>query len=496
MNYRLAHEDILIYTSRSGEYKGSENIGEVVDYLQSQNSEFRLYNTRSQKEVFNLLWSQAMTLYQGKYVNSQGEHSSILVGAKGIGKSAALKIFASSIRNIIPNIIEVYVSFHNIRSMGNELASKSLAEVIHDRLRYHYYATCAVPEAGPFLKPLVESIVEMLDKLDVRLQLLVDEVDQMYKVDGKDYPSVVRTLNDLSYFANQPSGRIAVTICGSSALMEDLITTNAPESMRKDFVLLSTGATNLNGNKFITKRVYSSLPCDLATVASIAGYGLTEENKPWLRLVAFCTGCTARNVGRILKESDTVNAINDLACPERSLSGGGTLNSDENYFLLCAIMKLLVGKNRKLLKALFAKDSLDATIQQLSHSNWEETFSPLVFEEIQDEWSKLLKKREIDEKIYGNLSSNILHLADRNWISYYGVRHSRPYLIYPFTMLSLCNYYVASNTRYSQYAESFSQKIADGLKVASNPRVLVAEIRTVGVVAVAVTPFFCSCSIM
>jgi hypothetical protein len=72
----------------------------------------------------------------------------------------------------------------------------------------------------------------------------------------------------------------------------------------------------LNDNKFLTKRVYSSLPCDLESVASITGEALTEDSKPWLRVVAFCTGCTARNVGRILKEGDTVNVINRLACPE------------------------------------------------------------------------------------------------------------------------------------------------------------------------------------
>jgi hypothetical protein len=55
-------------------------------------------------------------------------------------------------------------------------------------------------------------------------KLLIDEVDQLYRIYGNLFPAVVTTFNDLSYFANQPSGRIYITLCGLTTFMEDLIT--------------------------------------------------------------------------------------------------------------------------------------------------------------------------------------------------------------------------------------------------------------------------------
>eukprot|EP01036_Dinobryon_divergens_P033321 gene33321-43078_t len=332
----------------------------------------------------------------------------------------------------------------------------------------------------------------MLDKLDLRMQLFIDEMDQLYQLNGEKFPSVITTLSDLSYFAKQPSGRMSIVICGSSALMEGLITTNAPDSVAKKFVLLSTGAIDLNDNKFITRRVYSSLPCDLESVASITGEALTEESKPWLRLVAFCAGGTARNVCHILKEGDTVDAASRLAFPENSVFGDGGLNYEEHLLLWSEVMKILARKNNKLLKALlFSQESFDCTISAISTSNWEETFAPLNFSEVQSKWKELLRKKKINDKMYGNLSHDILHLADRNWIALGGVRLGRPDRIFPYTLLSLCNYNVESKNRGSQYAEQFRQVIANGLKLARNPRDFSVGIRAVGTVVAASIPFCC-----
>jgi hypothetical protein len=137
-------------------------------------------------------------------------------------------------------------------------------------------------------------------------------------------------------------------------------------------------------------------------------------------------------------------------------------------------MKILAKKNRKLLKTLFSQESFDCTIAAISNSNWEETFAPLNFLEVQSKWKKLLRRKKINDEMYLNLSHNILHLADQNGIAFGGVRHGRPDEIFPFTLLSLCNYYVESKNRGSQYAEKFRQTIANGLELARNPRVYAA----------------------
>ena len=107
----------------------------------------------------------------------------------------------------------------------------------------------------------------------------------------------------------------------------------------------------MNSDRFVTERVHPSLPCDLKSVASITGEAWTEENKPWLRLVAFCMGGTACNVGRLLKEA-TRNSFDELT--GLALSVG---DNEEYYLLWLTIIKVLAKKNSALLKSLFSLES-------------------------------------------------------------------------------------------------------------------------------------------
>lgn len=122
----------------------------------------------------------------------------------------------------------------------------------------------------------------------------MDELDQAYKVNGELYPAVERSLHDLVYIGNQPTGRIGVAVCGSSDLIGNLITAHADETMRDDFVLLKRGAINMNSNKYISKLVYSTIPVDLETVAQIIPF--EDSNKPYLCLITYSSGCSPRNV--------------------------------------------------------------------------------------------------------------------------------------------------------------------------------------------------------
>ena len=97
-----------------------------------------------------------------------------------------------------------------------------------------------------------------------------------------------------------------------------------------------------------------------------------------------------------------------------------------------------------------------------------------------------MKKKVISDEIFYNLSCNILHLVDHNRIVLVGVRHGNPDRIYPFTMLSLYNFYAESN-RGPQYAGRFSQKkFTEALQLGRDPRVLAAEISAEGRLAAAV----------
>lgn len=291
---------------------------------------------------------------------------------------------------------------------------------------------------------LAERVIAALKKADVYLHLCVDELDQLYKVNGELYPSVVQSLHDLVYLGNQPSGRIVVLVCGSSAFIENLITTNADERLRDEFVLLKTGATNLNGNKYITKRVYSTTPVDLDAVSKILDVSINEQNKPYLRLIAYASGCSARNVERVIKNSNPEHDLLGVATPENTLSGGNTTAGEGRFLLWNKILKQLKKSNQQLCDEIFPVNaSIEEIVQNIVSIAWEDRFRPLHYDNIHRIWLKLVKQKRVDST--ENLANNILHLADRNWITFDGIRNSRPHRIFPFAMASLGNFILDEN---------------------------------------------------
>jgi hypothetical protein len=236
---------------------------------------------------------------------------------------------------------------------------------------------------------LCQKIVGALKKSGKYLMLMVDELDQLYKLDGYKYRSAVTTLNNLAYFGNQPSGRVSVIVCGSSTLMEELITTNASDATRQDFPLVGTEAVNLNGTKFLTKRVYSTLPVDLESVATIAEVELplSDDKKPYLRLVAYYSGCCARNAERLMHDIDT--SIDRMSSPDQALSGSKTMGNEDLSHLRRGIMNLFLNKNRVLLQQLF-EGTVDNIHYNIAMIDWETQFTPWTYSDFEEVWKEMI----------------------------------------------------------------------------------------------------------
>lgn len=395
----------------------------------------RLYKTKTQHKILSILWSQVKNLCEGKYTGTHGICATTMVGAKGIGKTATLKLFNATAKYEFEILIELYISTNNVLLNGFPMREHSIFTIIANelnRIGIHIEENADTPL-------LALRVIAALNKADVYLHLCVDELDQLYKVDGVQYPSIVNSLHDLVYMGNQPSGRIAVLVCGSSALIENLITTDADERLRDEFVLLKTEAINLNGNKFITKRVYSTTPVYLDAVSEILDMPSNEQNKPYLRLVAYASGCSARNVERVIKDSNPEHDILGVATPENSLSGGNTTASEGRFLLWNKILKQLKRRNQRLCDEIFPVNAtIEEIIQNIVSVAWEDRFTPLNYDDIHRIWLRLVRKNRVDST--ENLSNNVLHLADRNWITLDGIRNSRPHRIFPFAMASLGNF--------------------------------------------------------
>jgi hypothetical protein len=461
--------DILCHNASNVVLDECGNTTGFINALNQAIDSTRLYNTKTQREIFSLLWHQASNLSIGNYVETQGVCSSTMVGAKGIGKTASLKLFSATAQYAFKNVIEIYVSFNNAFSSGCPLLQKSVLSVVVDELK-----RIGIELRDDLSEPMLgQRLISALIRHGVYLHLIVDELDQAYKIDGKEYPEVIRSLHDLSYFGNQPSGRIAVLVCGSSAMIQNLITTNADDKIREEFILLKTGATNLNGNKFITKRVYSTLPIDLEAVACIVDEVYSELNMPYLRLIAYATGCSARNVQRVIKDLNPDLDLLGLATPENSLSGGNTASA-RRFILWQKIMKRMRKNNRTVCNELFPIGAnVGEIVRNIVSINWEVSFQPLYFDEILVIWKKLIRKGLVDNS--ENLSYDLLHFADRNWITIDGIRNSKPNRIFPFAMASLGNYILDENivpTLSQHIQETLSKGASAVAKLATNPRVV------------------------
>lgn len=455
--------------SSETDWHGIQHVSEIVG--QTFGSQ-RIFDTAAHREIYSVLIGHLKNLKEGKYVDTQGVCCSTMVGAKGIGKTACFKTFTKLAKYICPTVFVIYVSYNCVGSEQSRLGSKSLARIIKEELISN---NIQVEENNQM--SLSENVIEALEKANRYLLLLVDELDQLYKLDGSKYSSAEATIHDLAYFGNQPSGMISVLVCGSSALMENLITTNCNDQIRADFPLLTTGAINLNSTKYRAKRVYSTLPIDLKSVESIVGKdGTFEENISLYRLIAYITGCSARNVERLVKDADDQSLVMGSSSPENCLTGANTLANDNISRLRDAVLKALVKKNRRLLLNIFGTSTCTSAeiVRNLALEEWEKQLLPLNYPEIELIWLKMIRKKQVRALDQGDLCYYILHLTDCCWLTISGIRDSKPEKIYPFSLSSLGAFVMTSSNKdeISKQIMEFIKNSSDSSvwKIVKNPR--------------------------
>jgi Cdc6-like AAA superfamily ATPase len=161
-------------------------------------SNYKIYSTRAHQGVYEIILSQTLNLSSRKYVNCQGVSSSTMVGTKGIGKTTSLKSFAHICKDIVPGVHVMYVSFNNMRA-NSLLTNSSLTSIVIEKLNGLDEVNIEIP---PNCESLNELLVGYLQAKEMKLMLLIDELDQLYKV-KEDV--CLKTLHDLAYIGNQPT---------------------------------------------------------------------------------------------------------------------------------------------------------------------------------------------------------------------------------------------------------------------------------------------------
>ena len=387
---------------------------------------YKIYTTHTNGILYDILLSQAMNLSKGLYKNRQGESSSTMVGAKGIGKTTSLKTFTNICKFIVPNVYVLYISFINI--MSHEwLREKSLTAVIILILE-ELGVSISLLEAEKHFS-LHEYLISFLLTKKMKLMLLVDELDQLYR---SQMDVRLKTLYDLAFIGNQPSGTLSTIICGSSSTLELLITGNARPIIRSEFPLLDMGAPNLNETKFLTKRVYSPVPTDLTSVAVVAGLELDENTIYWIRIVAFAAGCSARAVRRVVFDSSFSEQILANPSPDSTLFGSKTLNYTNMNLLRDRIIHKFYDNNAHLFNSILYSSDIVTAIATI---NWESQFKPLKCIEVEKLWKGLISDGKVPKENAVDLVEHLLILSDRCWVTIGGIESSKPQNIFPYSML-------------------------------------------------------------
>lgn len=155
--------------------------------------------------------------------------------------------------------------------------------------------------------------------------------------------------------------------------------------------------------------------------------------------------------------------------PENSIMGHNTLAREEMAILRTRILDKMVAKNKKLLAQLFKRGT--DIVYNIAAVDWETRFVPLQYTHVEKIWSKLLAGSVVTNS--GNLLYYVLHLSDQNWLCVDGVRDSRPYNIYPFSMSQIAKHLLDKDSQPSLQQEVFRAVrggINAGQNILLNPR--------------------------
>ena len=114
------------------------------------------------------------------FEDSTGAHARLLHGLKGEGKTTALRAFTAVCESRFPSSIPIYISYLNFRTSGKQLASKTIQDIVAEVLT----ARGVLTEDWASVKNQPVAIIRALGRSNKQLLVLVDEVDELYRIDS------------------------------------------------------------------------------------------------------------------------------------------------------------------------------------------------------------------------------------------------------------------------------------------------------------------------
>jgi hypothetical protein len=269
-----------------------DNLKSRIDLLSTLETKETLplqYHTEPKLSIIDAMAFRGMLVSTDKFRDTRGENSTLLLGAKGIGKSSTLFASCVALATMDENLICVYLQYNDVEQ--NIKPSIAIRENLKQR--------------GIKVENLtnMEGISRAMIENDLHALIVVDELDQVYQ--NSDEGTSLGILNELSYMASIPCGSYCVVACGSSATLPLLITKGGVmiDFISKEYPLISK-SPNLNGDKFPSYRLGVGLMSD-SEIETIIKHimQIDKVDKQEINFFRLFCGPNVRRISRITKST-------------------------------------------------------------------------------------------------------------------------------------------------------------------------------------------------
>jgi hypothetical protein len=362
-----------------------------------------LYRTPGHEDIFTLFLSLCRGLRGGNYVKKNGVATRVLVGAKGIGKTVSCRRFLDVGPTIFSELIMVYVNCEEISDSNHVLRRVSLSAAILAKIvPWWNILDILLCSSGS------HALLDWLQRKNKRMIIIVDELDELYKLGCHDKSIPHATLGNLQAFGNSVLGAVSVVACGSSATLQALIAQNLTDDIIREFPV-SHGAPNLNGTKFSAVRVSASTPVALEILQSMFPGEAIEK----LRRCLYFSGTNVREVLKFIDDCQVVSVL-DSGYSSKTVSLD-PVRVRRRAFLM-AILDKLCDLNIKLVKTLDQVTKNGTLLDFIGQTQWELSFVSIPTQQAIKIWSSLPDQGKMSRTEKDEMMSDLWHLSDRQYL--------------------------------------------------------------------------------
>ena len=427
-----------------------------------------LYDTESHRLLVKELDRRLRALDNGSQIGHNGAGTRCFVGAKGIGKSTIMENFTRATPKLASvNTTCCYISFNNIVS-SSRFESRTVMDVLNEEIR---------KVLGQKHEKYVDSqsFAQYLYDNNHQVLLLVDELDQLYRQGNSQHVALYRkNLSELAYIGDDTSGVMACVVCGSSAVLPQLITSTVPVGLENEFTLKDL--PNLNGTKYRSTRIPSILPTNLKDATYMMSHRATKDkntsiSSEMVKLFVFFYGANPRNMGLAqvhLQTDKKFPSPLEISDPSGSQQAASTMTNPIFREVYITVMRKLADVNKDIV--LNARNACTGTfhLEYIMNGEWASIFKPAHVSDLDCFIQNGVDKIKIDKK---QVQNALIHLHDHGYITIEIIENGEWANAYPMSiaqvaMVAMENQF-SFNDNIQKYVPQMLTIFKDALEISS-----------------------------